>query len=471
MGMKRLARLLVFATLPLAGFSAAQERPNILVIWGDDVRQGNISAYSHGVAGYRTPNVDRLASEGMLFTDYYGGFSGTAGRASYLTGQSVARTGLSANSMPRAAVGLHADDPTIALLLREYGYTSGLFGKHHVGDRDRHLPTNHGFDEFFGSLYDYAGEDIEGARGVIRSYVNGRIVDTGPLTDQRMATLDGETVAAATDFIERAHEDNKPFYVWWNGTRTQVAADAMSEHDGYVGKLLEKLDELGIAESTIVHYSSDGGSVTGKARSTAISPFSIIAGAAADANTRVPSIVRWPGRIAAGSVSNEIMTHLDWLPTLLAIAGAEDLEDRLRGDGVRAAGKLYKAHLDGYDFEPYLLGSQGTGPRREVFYFDSTGALVALRHKDWKGTFQVSGEEEALSSALQVTNLRSNPYEQLLAAGDDDRPNTIDAAALRAPAEGYVGQLLASFAKFAPRDTDSAASVEAVIQLLSQPSP
>lgn len=466
-----LSRLWVFATLLLAGFVSAEERPNILVIWGDDVRQGNISAYSQGMPGYRTPNIDRLASEGLLFTDYYGGSSSTAGRASYLTGQSVCRTGLSANTMPRAAAGLHADDPTIALLLREYGYTSGLFGKYHVGDRDRHLPTNHGFDEFFGSLYDYAGEDIPNARGVIRSYVNGRIVDTGPLTDKRMATLDGETIAAAIDFIEHAHEENQPFYVWWNGTGTQFAADAMSEHDGHVGELLAKLDELGMIENTIVHYSSDGGLDAGETRSAAISPFSIAAGAAADGNFRVPSIVRWPGKIAAASVSNEIMTHLDWLPTLLAIAGAENLEERLSKDGVRAEGKHYQVQLDGYNFEPHLLGSQSAGPRREVFYFDRTGALVALRYAEWKGTFPASDQDEALSSVVQVTNLRSNSYENFPPMADDALTNSADAALLLAPAEAYVGQLLATFAEFPPRDPESAASVEAVMPLLSQPSP
>ena len=407
----------------------------------------------------------------MLFTDYYGGLSGTAGRASYLTAQHVCRTGLSANTMPPAAAGLYTDDPTMATLLREYGSTSGLLGKNNVGDRDRHRPTHHCFDEFFGSLYDYAGEDVERARGIIRSYANGRIVDTGPLTEQRMVTLDAETIAAATDFIERAHEDNRPFYVWWNGTRTQVVADAMPEHDGYVGELLAKLDELGISENTIVHYSSDGGSVAENSRSAAISPFSIVAGAAADANTRVPSIVRWPGIIAAGSVSNEIMTHLDWLPTLLAIAGAENLEERLREDGVRAAGTLSEAHLDGYNFIPYLLGSQSTGPRREVFYFDGSGALAALRYAEWKGTFPTPSQDEALSSVVLLTNLRSNPYEHVLAMSDDNRRNTIDAAVLLAPAEGYVGQLLATFAKFPPRDTSCEASVEAAVQLLSQPSP
>lgn len=467
----QMAGLVAIAVLPLTGFASVEERPNILVIWGDDVRQGNISAYSQGVPGYRTPNIDRLASEGMLFTDYYGGSSSTAGRASYMTGQSVCRTGLSANTEPRASVGLHADDPTIAVLLREYGYTSGLFGKHHVGDRDRHLPTNHGFDEFFGSLYDYAGEDLPNARGVIHAYANGRIVDTGPLTDERMAALDSETIAAATDFIERAHEENKPFYVWWNGTRTQVAADAMSEHDEHVGELLAKLDELGMTENTIVHYSSDGGLEAGETRSAAISPFSIAAGDAADGNSRVPSIVRWPGRIAAGAVSNEIMTHLDWLPTLLAIAGAENLEGRLSKDGVRARGKLYEAHLDGYNFQPYLVGSQSAGPRREVFYFDRTGALVALRYNEWKGAFQTPGGEEAPSAFLQLTNLRSNPYEHVRAAGDNARTDTMDAAVLLAPAEGYVGQLLATFTEFPPRDTRSAASVEAVMQIVSQPSP
>jgi len=467
----RIAGWVAFATLSLADFASAQERPNVLVIWGDDVRQGNISAYSHGVAGYRTPNIDRLASEGMLFTDYYGGSSSTAGRASYLTGQSVCRTGLSENTMPRAAVGLHSDDPTIAVLLREYGYMTGHFGKHHVGDRDRHLPTNHGFDEFIGSLYDYTGEELPNARGVIRSYANGRIIDTGPLSDARIATLDGETVAAALDFIGRAHEENRPFYVWWNGTRTQASADAMSEHDGYVGELLARLDELGIAENTVVHYSSDGGLETGETRKTLISPFSSAAGAAAESNSRVPSIVRWPEKIAAGSVSNEIMTHLDWLPTLLAIAGAENIEDRLGKDGVRAGGRRYQAHLDGYDFQPYLLGSQSTGPRREVVYFDSTGALVALRYIDWKGIFRPSDGEESSTSALQVTNLRSNPYEQATAAGDDAQTGSADAAALFAPAEGYLGQLLATFTEFPPRDPGSEASVEAALQLLSQQTP
>lgn len=467
----RMAGLLAVATLLLADFAAAQERPNVLVIWGDDVRQGNISAYSRGVAGYRTPYIDRLANEGMLFTDYYGGSSSTAGRASYMTGQSACRTGLSANTTPRAAVGLHADDPTIAVLLREYGYTTGHFGKHHVGDRDRHLPTNHGFDEFFGSLYNFSGEDLPNARGVIRSYANGRIIDTGPLTDTRMATLDGETVAAAIDFIDRAHDENEPFYVWWNGTRTAAAADAMSEHDGYVGELLAKLDELGIAENTVVHYTSDGGLETGGASGGSISPFSNTAGAAAEGNSRVPSLVRWPGKIAAASISNDIMTHLDWLPTLLAVAGAENVKERLSKDGVRAGGRRYKVHLDGYNFEPYLLGSQSAGPRSEVFYFDSTGALVALRYAEWKGTFPASDQDEALSRTVRVTNLRSNPYENLPATGEDALTNSADAANLLAPAEGYIGQLLASFAEFPPRDARSAASVEVVMEMLSQPSP
>jgi arylsulfatase len=354
-------------------------------------------------------------------------------------------------------------------LLREYGYTTGHFGKHHVGDRDRHLPTNHGFDEFFGSLYDKTGEDLPNARGVIRSYVNGRIIDTGPLTEPRIETLDSETVAATIDFIDRAHAENKPFYVWWNGTRTAAAADAMSEHDGHVGELLAKLDELGIAENTIVHYSSDGGLETNETRSASIFPFANTAGSAAESNSRVPSIVRWPGKIAADSISNEIMTHLDWLPTLLGIAGAENVKERLSKDGVRAGGRRYKVHLDGYDFGPYLVGSQSAGPRSEVLYFDSTGALVALRYDKWKGTFLFSNEDEASSSTVQVTNLRSNPYEH--ATADDELTDSANAAALLAPAEGYVGQLLATFEDFPPRDAGSTASVEAVMQMLSQPSP
>jgi arylsulfatase len=345
----------------------AQDKPNILVIWGDDIGQSNISAYTMGLMGYRTPNIDSIANEGMIFTDYYGEQSCTAGRSSYIMGQSVFRTGLSKVGLPGAKEGMRVEDPTIAGLLKAEGYVTGQFGKNHLGDLDDMLPTNHGFDEFFGNLYhlnaeeepeneDYPGDAILadgrtfreafGPRGVIKSAADGAIEDTGPLTKKRMETVDDETVAAAIDFMQRAVDQEKPFYVWWNGTRmhfrTHVKdelrgisgqdeySDGMVEHDRHVGQLLDKVDALGIADNTIVHYSTDNGVHLNTWPDAGMTPFFGEKNTNWEGGWRVPSMVRWPGKIEAGSVSNEIMHHMDWLPTYLAAAGNSDIKEQLR---------------------------------------------------------------------------------------------------------------------------------------------
>jgi arylsulfatase len=403
------------------GAQAAADKPNILVIWGDDIGQSNISAYTMGMMGYRTPNIDRIAQEGMIFTDYYGEQSCTAGRSSYITGQSVYRTGLSKVGLPGADLGLQEEDPTIADMLKAQGYTTGQFGKNHLGDRDEHLPTNHGFDEFLGNLYHLNAEEEPenedypkdpefkkrfGPRGVIHSWAlpggKQKIEDTGPLTKKRMETVDDETVTAALDFIDRAHKEGKPFYVWWNGTRMHFRThvkeelrgisgqdeygDGMIEHDMHVGQLLKKLDELGIADNTIVHYSTDNGPHMNTWPDAASSPFFGEKNTNWEGGWRVPSMVRWPGKVEAGSVSNEIMHHMDWLPTYLAAAGNPDVKNQLL-KGTSANGRKYKVHLDGYNFLPHLTGKEEKGPRKEIFYFADTGELTALRYNDWKAMF------------------------------------------------------------------------------------
>lgn len=448
-GSIKIKGLLIFVTMFAVVTGHAMEAPNLLVIWGDAVGEDSISVYGHGIAGYKTPNIDRIASEGMLFTDYYAGRSSTAGRAAFITGQSVYRTGLSDAGVTGTSIGLHRDDPTIAGLLKKHGYMTGHFGKHHVGDRDMHLPTNHGFDAFLGSLYDYGGTHTPGKRGVIRAYANGRIVDTGPVNEARVATLDDETVTAAIEFMQRAHDEGKPFFVWWNDSGVRSGADAMAKHDEHVGRLLAKLDELGVADSTLVHYSTD--------RGAGISPFSRV-DAGSEGGWRAPSIVRWPGRVEAGSVSNEAMHHLDWLPTLLTIAGAKDIRDRLRKDGIRVGGRRYRVHLDGYDFAPYLTGETDTGPRREVLYFATSGELVALRYDSWKGTFATDEDGLAILEAPALVNLRLDPYE----TGEIKA----EQSGFVAPAQGYVGQYVATFGEFPPRESTGEYSIDAVLEML-----
>ncbi len=506
------AAALVALIVPFA--AQAEDKPNILVIWGDDIGQSNISAYTMGLVGYRTPNIDRVANEGMIFTDYYGEQSCTAGRASYVMGQSVFRTGLSKVGLPGADLGMREEDPTIAGLLKAYGYTTGQFGKNHLGDKDEHLPTNHGFDEFFGNLYhlnaeeepeneDYPGDmvladgrtfrEAFGPRGVIRSYADGRIEDTGPLTRKRMETVDDETLAAAIDFIKRAHADGKPFYVWWNGTRmhfrTHVKdelrgisgqdeyADGMVEHDMHVGQLLDLLDELGIADNTIVHYSTDNGPHMNTWPDAAMTPFRGEKNTNWEGGWRVPSMVRWPGKIEAGSVSNEIMHHMDWLPTLLAAAGTDDIKERLKEGTVRSLGRKYKVHLDGYNFLPYLTGQADEAPRKEIFYFSDDGDLTALRWADWKIIFLEQRVEATLQAWAEpfvplrvplIFNLRRDPYERSQVTSNTYYDWLLDRAYMLVPAQAYVARFLETFKEFPPRQKAASFSLDQVMEKLSE---
>lgn len=508
--MRRLAPLFGFLTAMAAAPAFAQtEQPNILVIWGDDIGQSNISAYTFGLMGYRTPNIDRIAQEGMMFTDYYGEQSCTAGRSSYITGQSVFRTGLSKVGLPGADLGMQEEDPTIAGLLKAQGYVTGQFGKNHLGDRDEHLPTNHGFDEFFGNLYHLNAEEEPenpdypadpefrerfGPRGVIRSTADGQIEDTGPLTRSRMETVDEETLAAAIDFIERAVEQNQPFYVWWNGTRMHFRthikeeirgisgqdeySDAMVEHDMHVGMLLETLDRLGIADNTIVHYSTDNGPHMNTWPDAATSPFFGEKNTNWEGGWRVPSMVRWPGQIEAGAVSNEIMHHMDWLPTYLAAAGVPDIKEQLREGGVQAIGREYRVHLDGYNFLPHLLGEEEDGPRREIFYFADTGELTALRYDDWKAVFMEQKEYATLRAWIEpwtplrvplIFNLRRDPYERAYRTSNTYYDWLIDRIFFLVPAQQYVGDFLATFQEFPPRQRPASFSIDQVMERLQQP--
>ena len=482
-------------------------KPNILVIWGDDIGQSNISAYTMGLVGYRTPNIDRVAQEGMIFTDYYGEQSCTAGRSSFITGQSVFRTGLSKVGMPGADTGLSAEDPTIAEMLKPLGYATGQFGKNHLGDKDEFLPTNHGFDEFFGNLYHLNAEEEPenvdypknpefkkrfGPRGVIHSYADGRIEDTGPLTKKRMETIDDETVEAAIGFIEEQFEAGKPFFVWWNGTRmhfrTHVKpelrgisgqneyADGMVEHDMHVGKLLDKLDELGIADNTVVFYSTDNGPHYNSWPDAAATPFRGEKNTNWEGGWRVPAMVRWPGKVPAGTVTNEIMAHMDWLPTLAAIAGDPDIKDKLL-KGYAANGKRFKVHLDGYNQLDLLLGT-GPSQRDELFYFSDDGDLMALRYRDWKvvfmeqrakGTLLVWAEPFTPLRVPKLFNLRRDPYERADITSNTYWDWLIDRAFAIYGAQALVGQFLATFQDYPPRQKAASFTVDQAMEKLQAP--
>ncbi len=507
------ALLLGVAAL-LSALASAADKPNILVVWGDDVGQSNISAYTMGLMGYRTPNIDRIANEGMIFTDYYGEQSCTAGRASFIMGQSVFRTGLSKVGLPGADLGMRKEDPTIAGLLKNEGYVTGQFGKNHLGDKDDMLPTNHGFDEFFGNLYHLNAEEEPensdypkdpefrkkyGPRGVIHSYADGKIEDTGPLTKKRMEVIDDESSAAAMKFIAKAVKDDKPFFVWWSGTRmhfrTHVSPEKMApctqqypradeytcgmlEHDGHIGQFLKQLDDLGIADNTIVFYSTDNGPHMNTWPDAAMTPFRGEKNTNWEGGWRVPSMVRWPGKIQAGAVSNEIMHHMDWLPTFLAAAGEPNVKEELL-KGKRAIGRNYKVHLDGYNFLPFLTGQAKEGPRHEIFYFSDDGDLTAMRYNDWKlifmeqrvaGTLQVWAEPFIPLRLPLMFNLRRDPYERSQITSNTYYDWLIDRAYLLVPAQDYVGQFLATFKEYPPRQKAASFSLDQVMEKLSQPS-
>ncbi len=509
--MKRnqLQLILVVLLIPLIfsiGPVSAASKPNILVIWGDDIGQTNISTYTFGLVGYKTPNIDRIAQEGMMFTDYYGEQSCTAGRSAFITGQSVFRTGLSKVGLPGADLGMKEEDPTIAALLKAQGYATGQFGKNHLGDKDEHLPTNHGFDEFFGNLYHLNAEEEPelpdypknpefrkryGPRGVIKSFAGGKIEDTGPLTKKRMETVDDETLASALDFIDRANKAGKPFFVWWNGTRmhfrTHVKeelrgisgqdeyADGMVEHDMHVGQLLKKLDDLNIADNTIVFYSTDNGVHMNTWPDAGMTPFRGEKNTNWEGGWRVPAMARWPGNIKAGTVSNEIMHHMDWLPTFLAAAGKPDIKEALKEGGVKAIGRSYRVHLDGYNFLPYLTGQEKEGPREEIFYFSDDGDLTALRYKDWKLIFMEQRAEATLQAWSEpfvplrlplIFNLRRDPYERANITSNTYYDWLLDHAFFLVPAQAYVGKFLATFKEYPPRQKPASFSLDQVMEKL-----
>ena len=484
------SRLVLLAGVLLAGTAGAQDRPNILIVWGDDIGWYNISAYNRGMMGYKTPNIDRIAEEGMLFTDWYGQQSCTAGRAAFVTGQSPIRTGLTKVGLPGAAEGMPIEDPTIAALLKNHGYVTGQFGKNHLGDRDEHLPTNHGFDEFFGNLYHLNAEDEPenvdypqnpefrerfGPRGVIKSSADGEIQDTGPLTKKRMETVDEETTAAALDFIDRAHASDQPFFVWWNSTRMHVWTrlkeesegvtglgvypDGMVEHDGHVGMLLDKLEELGIADNTIVMYSTDNGAEVMTWPDGGTTPFRGEKNTNWEGGYRVPTMIRWPGRIEAGTVHNGVFAHEDMLPTLMAAVGEDDIKERLLEGDVRAIDRRYKVHLDGYNLLPTLTGETENSPRAEFLYWTDDGDIAALRYNNWKVVFM---EQRAHGFDVwqdpfvtlrfpKLLNLRTDPFERADHEGMGYGQWRAERMFALAPAQLFIRNYLQSFQEFPPR--------------------
>lgn len=459
------------AAAPKRGTAAGGKKPNILVIWGDDIGISNLSCYSHGLMGYQTPNIDRLAREGMMFTDSYGEQSCTAGRSSFITGQSVYRTGLSKVGRPGGKEGLQAESVTIAELLKEQGYATGQFGKNHLGDLNAYLPTVHGFDEFFGNLYHLNAEEEpemydyfpekdfpnfrknNGPRGVLHCWSTGKddptvqerwgrvgkqkIKDTGPLNAKRMETCDDEFVAAAKDFIKRQDDAGKPFFVWLNTTHMHLFThtkksslgqagrwqspyhDTMIDHDRNVGEMLDYLDELGITEDTLVIYSTDNGPHRNSWPDAGTTPFRSEKDTNWEGAFRVPLLVRWPGRIAAGSIANGIVQHHDWLPTFLEMAGAPDVVEKLK-TGYRANGKNFRNHIDGVSLLGYLTGKEKESPRKLFMYFSDDGDVLAMRYDNWKvvfmeqrcrGTMQIWAEPFTSLRLPKLFNLRTDPYE------------------------------------------------------------
>jgi arylsulfatase len=430
----------------LTGFAQAAAKPNILVIFGDDIGVHNISAYNHGIQGFRTPNIDRIGKEGALFTDSYGEQSCTAGRSAFILGEQPFRTGLLTVGTPGNPHGIPDWAPTIAEVLKDQGYATGQFGKNHLGDQDKHLPTNHGFDEFFGNLYHlnaeeepetyYYPKDPEfrkesGPRGVIHSYADGKIEDTGPLTRERMQTVDEEILASTENFIEKSVKANKPFFVWFNTTRMHVWThlkpgsvgrtgkglypDGMAEHDEMVGQLLGKLDELKIADNTIVIYTTDNGAEKFTWPDGGTSPFHGEKGTSFEGGHRVPLLVKWPGVIKPGTDYNDMISHLDWLPTLAAAAGNPSVVADL-AKGTQLNGKEFRVHLDGYNYLPYFKGEVPKVPRESYFYFGQGGELNAIRWNDFKISFAtvegniIFGTRNVTSWPI-ITNLKEDPYE------------------------------------------------------------
>jgi arylsulfatase A-like enzyme len=507
---------------------AADKKPNIVIIWGDDIGQTDVSTYSMGLMGFRTPNIDRVAKEGMIFTDYYAEQSCTAGRSSFITGQLGLRTGNTKVGLPGAAQGIQTRDVTIAQLLKAQGYATGQFGKNHLGDRNEHLPTVHGFDEFYGALYHLnASEEPElpdypkeaefpnflakfGPRGVLDCKATDEddvtvdprfgkvgkqtIKDTGPLTKKRMETCDDDFAERSVDFLKRQHAAGKPVFLWVNFThmhfRTHTKPesigqsgrwqspyhDAMIDHDKNVGTVLQALDDLGMAEDTIVMYSTDNGPHMNSWPDAAMTPFRNEKNSNWEGAYRVPAMVRWPGHIKPGTVENGIVSHLDWMPTLLAAAGVPDVKEQLL-KGMKVGDETFKVHLDGYNLLPLLTGQTMESPRKEFFYFGDEGQLNALRYDNFKivfaeqratGTMQVWAEPFTELRVPKIFNLRMDPYERADITSNTYWDWVIDHVFVLVPAQVAVGDLLSTFKEFPPRQQAGSFSINKVVEQMQR---
>ncbi len=496
------------AVLLLSAAAQAADKPNILIIWGDDIGNWNISYQNRGMMGYKTPNIDRIAKEGLFFTDYYGQQSCTAGRAAFMGGTVPVRTGMTKVGLPGAKEGWQETDCTIATIMKSMGYVTGQFGKNHFGDRDEHLPTNHGFDEFFGNLYHLNAEEepenrdyprdyvlpngktfLEqyGPRGVIKSSADGKIENTGPLTKKRMETVDEETVAAAKDFIERAHKADKPFFVWWNATRMHFRThvkeentgisgksgneyhDGMVEHDRMVGELLDLIDKLDIADNTLVMYSTDNGVHYNTWPDAGTTHFRSEKNSNWEGAYRVPCYVRWPGKFPAGEVRNGIVAHEDWMVTLAAAAGAPDIKEKLM-EGVELNGRKYRNHPDGYNMLDYFSGKVEDSPRKEFIYVNDDGQIVAIRLGDWKAvflenrekTFQLWREPFVELRIPLVFNLRRDPFEKAQHNANTYHDWVLDRAYVIVPMQSVAANFLKSMADYPPSQTPGSFNLEKV---------
>lgn len=499
-GLLRLVPLMSF----LLGLNAAHaaSKPNILVMWGDDIGITNISFNNRGMMGYETPNIDRIANEGLSFTDYYGQQSCTAGRSAFLAGNVPIRTGMTKVGLPGAKEGWNDADVTIATVMKNQGYTTGQFGKNHQGDQDKHLPTNHGFDEFFGNLYHLNAEEEPehrdypqdpefrqkfGPRGVIHSFADGKVQDTGPLTKKRMETIDDETVTAAIDFIKRAHKADKPFFVWWNATRmhfrTHVReehkhlagpesteyADGMVEHDRHVGQLLDLLDELGIADNTLVFYSTDNGVHFNTWPDAGNTPFRSEKNSNWEGAYRVPAFVRWPGKFPAGKTLNGIVSHEDWLPTLAAVGGNPDIKQQLL-KGVTLGGRRYRNYVDGENMLDYFSGKTDKSPRTQFIYVNDDGQIVAFRDGRWKAVFlenrgmafEVWREPFVELRVPLLFDLRNDPYERAQKHSNTYNDWFLDHAFLLVPMVQKVGGFLKTMQEYPPSQTPASFNLSKV---------
>jgi arylsulfatase len=517
-------KLVIFSAL-IALPLVAQQRPNIVVIFGDDIGQSNISAYSHGVMGYKTPNIDRLAKEGMMFTDYYAEQSCTAGRSSFITGQHGLRTGLTKVGLPGATTGLQKEDPTIAEMLKPLGYATGQFGKNHLGDRNEFLPTVHGFDEFYGNLYHLNAEEEPelpdypkdpkfreqfGPRGVLDCRAATRedtaidprfgkvgkqsCRDTGPLTKKRMETIDDDIAARAVDFIQRQSSANRPMFVWVNFTHMHLRThtkpeslgqagpqqspyhDTMVDHDKNVGTILKALDELGIANNTFVLYTTDNGPHMNTWPDGAMTPFRSEKNTNWEGAYRVPAMVRWPGRIQAGTVSNELIASHDWLPTLAAIAGDADVTRKLSA-GYKIGDMNYKVHLDGFNLAPYLTGQVEKSPRQSFLYCNDDQQMTAIRYNNWKmvfmeqrvaGTFQIWAEPFTSLRVPKIFNLRTDPYERADITSNTYYDWSLDHVYLIVPAQAYVAEFLETFREFPQRQKAASFNLDDVLTKMKE---